>query len=257
VSVIPDYYEVLQVSPNASKEVIEAAYRRLAKIHHPDVGGNETTMKEINEAYESLIDPVKREGYDILRKSHYSSTQQDSYNYYGETNAVIQVRPWVRFGARYIDLSLGALCFFILFNSFSLYQYIPSYFYDKSDFAYAFLMSICFISLIFLEAFCLSTFGTTPGKWLLREELITINGDKITFKKAIKRTIHLWLTGLGLGIPVISLFTILASYSRLKGQGETAWDEKGGFIVRHKRIGYVRGITAIVILIVVIYFANY
>ena len=50
-----DYYGVLQVSPSAEQEVIEAAYRRLARKYRPDVySGPEAAsrMRELNEAYE-------------------------------------------------------------------------------------------------------------------------------------------------------------------------------------------------------------
>ena len=52
-----DYYDILQVSPNAEQEVIEAAYRRLARKYHPDVNRDPNAadrMRELNEAYEVL-----------------------------------------------------------------------------------------------------------------------------------------------------------------------------------------------------------
>jgi molecular chaperone DnaJ len=60
-----DYYEVLGVSKGASADEIKKAFRRLAVQHHPDKeGGDETKFKEINEAYEVLKDPSKRQRYD-------------------------------------------------------------------------------------------------------------------------------------------------------------------------------------------------
>lgn len=59
-----DYYRILQVHPEASPEVIQAAYRRLARQRHPDSGGSDAAMQELNEAYEVLSDPVKRREYD-------------------------------------------------------------------------------------------------------------------------------------------------------------------------------------------------
>lgn len=60
----PNYYEILQVSPDATTEVIEAAYRALQKRYHPDAGGNERIAKLLNEAREILCDPVRRAAYD-------------------------------------------------------------------------------------------------------------------------------------------------------------------------------------------------
>ncbi|MGN1012365.1 MAG: J domain-containing protein [Clostridia bacterium] len=64
-----NYYEILEVSVNASKEVIKNAYRALIKKYHPDsYKGNkefaQEKMKKINEAYETLIDDNKRLLYD-------------------------------------------------------------------------------------------------------------------------------------------------------------------------------------------------
>ena len=61
-----DYYRVLQVHHEASQEVVEAAYRRLCKIFHPDLNRHEHNgerMKEINLAYEVLGNPGKRVQY--------------------------------------------------------------------------------------------------------------------------------------------------------------------------------------------------
>ena len=61
-------YEVLEVSPRASTEVIRAAYRCLAQHHHPDKNpGDEIAnerLAQINHAYAILSDPVKRRSYD-------------------------------------------------------------------------------------------------------------------------------------------------------------------------------------------------
>jgi curved DNA-binding protein len=65
-----DYYETLGVPRTATPEEIKQAFRKLARIHHPDVAKNKTTgeakFKEINEAYEVLGDPDKRRRYDEL-----------------------------------------------------------------------------------------------------------------------------------------------------------------------------------------------
>src|SRR5215469_4839370 len=62
-----DYYEVLGVARNASDDDIKKAFRRLARQYHPDVNKDknaEAQFKEVNEAYEVLSDPQKRQMYD-------------------------------------------------------------------------------------------------------------------------------------------------------------------------------------------------
>lgn len=60
----PDYYKTLGVSRDASADEIKKAFRKLARTHHPDAGGDEAKFKEINEAYEVLSDDKKRQIYD-------------------------------------------------------------------------------------------------------------------------------------------------------------------------------------------------
>ena len=65
-----DYYKILGVPKTATDKEIKAAYRKLARKHHPDVNKNdpkaEARFKEINEANEVLSDPSKRQRYDAL-----------------------------------------------------------------------------------------------------------------------------------------------------------------------------------------------
>ena len=62
-----DLYEVLQVSPSAEPEVIRAAFRALARKHHPDFGGDQHQMMAINEAWNVLGDRQRRSAYDASR----------------------------------------------------------------------------------------------------------------------------------------------------------------------------------------------
>jgi molecular chaperone DnaJ len=60
-----DYYEILGVGKDASPDEIKKAFRRQAIKYHPDKdGGDEAKFKEVNEAYEVLKDPSKRQRYD-------------------------------------------------------------------------------------------------------------------------------------------------------------------------------------------------
>jgi curved DNA-binding protein len=70
-----DYYEILEVSSEASSAEIKRAYRRLALQTHPDRNRNdpraEERFKKISEAYGVLSDPGKRAQYDHYRKLGY------------------------------------------------------------------------------------------------------------------------------------------------------------------------------------------
>ncbi len=74
-----DYYKILGVSDNTGPDEIKKAYRNLAFRYHPDKStGNEEMMKEINEAYAVLSNPVKRNEYDALRQ-RYGSFARDQF----------------------------------------------------------------------------------------------------------------------------------------------------------------------------------
>jgi DnaJ-class molecular chaperone len=74
-----DYYKIMGVDKKATAKDVKAAYRKLARQHHPDVNpGNkqaEAKFKEINEAYEVLGDETKRKKYDELG-THWKDYEQ-------------------------------------------------------------------------------------------------------------------------------------------------------------------------------------
>ena len=84
-----DYYEILGVKREASKEEIKKAYRKLARKWHPDVHGEktkdeaDTRIKELNEAYEVLGDEEKRKLYDQFGANWQNGQDFDPSRYQG------------------------------------------------------------------------------------------------------------------------------------------------------------------------------
>ncbi len=64
---IPDYYEVLQVSPHADQDTIERVFRHLAKRLHPDntESGSAERFAQLMDAFRVLSDPEQRARYDV------------------------------------------------------------------------------------------------------------------------------------------------------------------------------------------------
>ncbi len=80
-----DYYQTLDINPTATQGQIKQAYRRLVKLFHPDtntdIADNERIIS-INEAYEVLGDPQRREFYDQQLNQHYQKYRKASQDYY-------------------------------------------------------------------------------------------------------------------------------------------------------------------------------
>lgn len=81
-----DAYETLGVPRGASESDIKKAYRRLASQHHPDKGGDTRRFQEIQSAYETLTDPVKRQQHDNpnpFRSHHGPNGSHFEFNFGG------------------------------------------------------------------------------------------------------------------------------------------------------------------------------
>lgn len=77
-----NYYDVLGVSKEASKDEIKKAFYKKAHQHHPDKnGGDDKTFKEVNEAYQVLSDDAKKKQYDTFGTT---GNQAGGFNYGGQ-----------------------------------------------------------------------------------------------------------------------------------------------------------------------------
>lgn len=71
-----DFYELLQVSPNADEDTIQRVFRHFAKKFHPDssTSGDPEHFNKLLEAYRTLTDPSLRAAYDVTYQAHWEQT---------------------------------------------------------------------------------------------------------------------------------------------------------------------------------------
>lgn len=170
-------------------------------------------------------------------------SEEDSFSWV-KPKIEYPVRPWVRYWARQLDFYIMELPLGILFV-----LAVPAIMALPEIVLWSILLPICAV----FEALLLSTWGYTPGKWLLKVKVRTESGACLTFREALKRSFSVIYYGMGLGIPIISLITSVSSYERLKDQGVTKWDEAGSLTVTHDKIGIPRIICLLAIYSVLLY----
>ncbi len=151
-----------------------------------------------------------------------------------------QVRPWIRYWARTLDFLLFSLVFGIMLGL------IYPQFLEMPD---TLVGVILLAAYTFVEPVMLSTFGTTPLKALLNIRVRNADGSRLSYPKALARNLKIWIKGEGLGIPLLSLFTLISSYNHLTNHGITTWDREGSFEVKHRNVEWWRWLLAIAFII--------
>lgn len=147
---------------------------------------------------------------------------------------------WRRFFARLFDLYWECLVVAgigsVLLDQMSA-QFVAWSNRPGSGFALA-LLSIP-VALA-LDAVLYAVAGNTPGKAALGLQLTSIRGERIPLADCLRRNLRLWVSGLGLGIPVVSLFTFAHQSARLHKGMQASYDEESGTRVHARRIGWFR-----------------
>lgn len=154
---------------------------------------------------------------------------------------VLPVRPWVRFFARGLDLTIFGFFIGIIFA-----MVYPASVHDERSLSGLVILFLWFV----VEPFILSTFGTTLGKYIFNIKITDVNHQKPTLRASYRRSFGVWIKGYAFGIPLISLITFYFAYSRLKNTGTTLWD-KDQFIVYHGNIHFSRFLLAALIAILI------
>ncbi|NEX92662.1 RDD family protein [Caulobacter sp. 17J65-9] len=99
--------------------------------------------------------------------------------------------------------------------------------------------------------------GSSPGKWIFGVRVLR-QGKAIGVPAAFARELSVWGRGMGLGVPLVSLFTLVSSYTHLTENGATPWDQGQRNAVVHRPEGGVQtaltliGVAAVVVVAVLV-----
>ena len=151
---------------------------------------------------------------------------------------ISQQSPWFRFIARMVDYTL------LLFLLWGLRHLFASLYPVQKFESWIPLEYLIWIPI---EAACLSAFGKTPGKWLLKIDIRQGRRERPDYLSALRRSFHVWLRGLGMGIPIVSVICLIVAYQRLKVLKITSWDKEDHFQISYRPISNMRlGLAALI-----------
>ncbi|MDO9432896.1 MAG: RDD family protein [Pseudomonadota bacterium] len=147
----------------------------------------------------------------------------------------VRPHPWRRYAARAADLIiLGTVMWFLIGVIFGLVApEAAEYFFSGIG---QFPLLEAMLNIVFaipITAVFIATLGLSPGKWIFGVR-VSKDGRPIGLAEALKREVSVLVFGWGLGLPIVSIFTLIRSFTNLKVDGETRWDARGGYVVTHR-----------------------
>lgn len=159
----------------------------------------------------------------------------------------VRSRPWIRFWARMIDYSLFSL----------VIGFIIGFYNIEFGLLESNLGMLNIFLWVFIETVLVATWGTTPGKWMLKTFIRDKNHHRLTFSDALNRSFSVWWIGMAAGLPIISLITMIVAAVKLSNTGITSWDRRSEFRIFHNKVGSVRTLIVILYFICYAWFISY
>jgi uncharacterized RDD family membrane protein YckC len=156
--------------------------------------------------------------------------------------------PWRRFFARQLDVVIiGLPVAFVVSAAIAMYSLAFALWVQKPGSDWIFAIGVVPVMLC-AETIVFGVLGTTPGKALLGVKVRTLRGETPGIAAYFARQIGVYFQGLGMGIPLVTLFTMGSQYGRVS-RGESAGYDQGVFRVTASPLGFFR-ITGAVLAII-------
>jgi len=140
-------------------------------------------------------------------------------------------RPWPRYWARMFDVLIWSSLLVVSAVIWLPAPVAESFGYANGQLAYLAVLPFAMV----LDSIVYSLCGNTPGKWLGGIRVLDAGGAKIKFWPHLKREFTVYVRGLGLGIGIVSLFTLISAYRKSAANEVLSWDRElqtGAFQVR-------------------------
>lgn len=195
--------------------------------------------------------------------SHQATAAQPNYKHKviaGTEWTEAPVAPWRRWAARTIDMVFNGLVMaagtgVVLF---SLAPFEANVFFSFLETPAGLILNLTLSSLLgcFLTGLVIGSTGSSIGKFLFGIRVTDQNGSPIGASAGLSRDLEIWVKGLGVGIPIVALFTQVHAYKNLKKTGTSSWDQ-GKYKVTYRANGtrqYILsslGVSLLVILLAI------
>jgi uncharacterized RDD family membrane protein YckC len=174
-------------------------------------------------------------------------------------NALPGSYAWRRYFARAVDNSIVmgvitfCLSFAIAFVAYVVDRQAGTAYVEwmqSGGYLHTLLLGVIVLLLwLPIEAFFLSMAGVTPGKWVFGIRVRTQAGDLPSYWTALRRVGLVLIRGMGLGIPIVSLITLVISYDHLVTTGTMSWDDDLKTTVGYDEITNLRMVFCVIAVI--------
>lgn len=168
---------------------------------------------------------------------------------------------WRRYFARQLDTLIHAYLMFIFLGA-ALAGSDAAYL-GMAQFENALVLNILGVAMAVVPSvILLGVTGRTFGKLVFGVKVLSANGKPPGVFRALKRELQVLVQGLGLGIPIVTLFTFIAGYNKLHSQGHTDWDAGNGLTTWYRTPGILHwmlmliGVALWVFVLAVVYEAG-
>lgn len=157
------------------------------------------------------------------------------------------VKLWERLGARWFDLILYNFLMLLIFKIGG-----RPFLADPQSESGGMMIILMLLPVIIIEGVLLSSFGRTPGKYLLGLTVTDREGQFLTTGAATIRAMRVWVLGMGMRHPFLMIIGHAVSLWLVKKKGAPLWDLAMGYQVRAEPLGTPKVVRFVALFVLVL-----